>query len=211
MLHRKVRFYATYLIIIMKIRHNIIFSNHWLISGIVRTVCVCIFTVIGLSSASAQVYSTAQRGTPYNSYSNETYGSSYNSTTDMQQAQPTYNSYQSTVYQPFESSVPSYRHSTFGTSSYSNSGSYNPIRGRRNTGEEGGTDTNNPNNDPGGGETPDGWEDSDHPSDPGHQSNQSPIGEAWVMLLFAATAALVVFIRQRKAAVRGESPTSNSQ
>ena len=183
----------------MKIRHNIIFSNHWLISGIVRTVCVCIFTVIGLSSASAQVYSTAQRGTPYNSYSNETYGSSYNSTTDMQQAQPTYNSYQSTVYQPFASSP-------------------SMISGRRNTGSApstGGEDPTNPdvpdNNDPGGGEIPDGWEDSDHPSDPGHQSNQSPIGEAWVMLFFAATAALMVFIRQRKAAVRCESPTSNSQ
>ena len=183
-LHRKVRFYATYLIIIMKIRHNIIFSNHWLISGIVRTVCVCIFTVIGLSSASAQVYSTAQRGTPYNSYSNETYGSSYNSTTDMQQAQPTYNSYQSTVYQPFESSVPSDNNPVFSNSQGEDHG------GRRGV-------TNRQNSFP------------DRPDTP--PAEGSPVGEAWVMLLFAAAAALVVFIRQRKAAVRGESPTSNSQ
>lgn len=184
-LHRKVRFYATYLIIIMKIRHNIIFSNHWLISGIVRTVCVCIFTVIGLSSASAQIYSTAQRGTPYNSYSNETYGSSYNSTTDMQQAQPTYNSYQSTVYQPFESSVPSDNNPVFSNSQGGNDRHNAPTNRRNSTGLQGG-------------------------GDPGTQGG-SPVGEAWVMLLFAAAAALVVFIRQRKAAVRGESPTSNSQ
>ena len=184
MLHRKVRFYATYFIIIMKIRHNIIFSNHWLISGIVRTVCVCIFTVIGLSSASAQIYSTAQRGTPYNSYSNETYGSSYNSTTDMQQAQPTYNSYQSTVYQPFESSVPSDNNPVFSNSQGEDHG------GRRGV-------TNRQNSFP------------DRPDTP--PAEGSPVGEAWVMLLFAAAAALVVFIRQRKAAVRGESPTSNSQ
>ena len=130
MLHRKVRFYATYLIIIMKVRHNIIFSNHWLISGIVRTVCVCIFTVIGLSSASAQIYSTAQRGTPYNSYSNETYGSSYNSTTDMQQAQPTYNSYQSTVYQPFESSAPSDNNPVYSNSQGDNNGHDAPANRR---------------------------------------------------------------------------------
>jgi hypothetical protein len=111
-----------------------------------------------------------------------------------------YNSYQSTVYQPFESSAPSYRHSTYNTSNYSNSGSYNPIRGRRNAGEEGGTEANDPDNDPGDGELPEGWLDPEHPSDPGHQSNQYPVGEAWVMLLFAAVAALVVFVRQRRAA-----------
>lgn len=168
----------------MKIRHNIIFSNHWLISGIVRTVCVCIFTVIGLSSASAQIYSTAQRSTPYNSYSNETYGSLYNSTTDMQQAQPTYNSYQSTVYQPFESSVPSDNNPVFSNSQGDNSNRQNAPTNRRNLG--------------GGG-------------DPYPGELKSPVGEAWVMLLFAAVAALVVFIRQRKTAVRGESPIANIQ
>lgn len=183
MLHRKVRLYATYFIIIMKIRHNIIFSNHWLISGTVRTVCVCIFAVIGLSSASAQIYSTAQRSTPYNSYSNETYGSLYNSTTDMQQAQPTYNSYQSTVYQPFESSVPSDNNPVY-SNSPGNNDRHNAPTNRRNL--------------TGGG-------------DAGSQEPTSPIGEGWVMLFFAAVAALVVFVRQRKAAVRGESPTSNSQ
>lgn len=163
----------------MKIRHNIIFSNHWLISGIVRTVCVCIFTVIGLSSASAQVYSTAQRGTPYNSHSTETYGSSYNSTTDMQQALPTYNSYQSTVYQPFESSLPSDNNPVYSNSQGDNSGRQNAPANRRNA----------DSNLPGGG-------------DPGTQGG-SPVGEAWVMLLFAAATALVVFVRQRRAVLRG--------
>ena len=166
-----------------------------------RTVCVCVLIFAGAMPVSAQIYSTAQ-GTRYEAAYPTEYGTTQQNAYSVQDAQVNYNSYQYTVYQPFESSVPSYRHSTYSTSSYSNSGSYNPIRGRRNTGEEGGTDANDPNKDPGGGEIPDGWEGSEHPSDPGHQSNQYPVGEAWVMLLFAAVAAAVVFVRQRKAALR---------
>ena len=36
-----------------------------------------------------------------------------------------------------------------------------------------------------------------HPSDP-NQSNNSPVGEAWVLLLFAAVAAIVVYCKQGK-------------
>ena len=82
------------------------------------------------------------------------------------------------------------------------------VSGRRNTEgapSTGGNDPNNPNipdsNDPGGGNIPDDWY---NPADPEDNSNESPVGEAWVMLLFAAAAALVVFVRQRKtAAARG--------
>ena len=152
-------------------------------------VVICILMSVGAMPLSAQVYSTAQRYTPYDSHTNAAYGASYNSNGYAEQ--PAYNSYQSTVYQPFASSP-------------------SMISGRRNTGSApstGGGDPTNPNvpdnNDPGGGEIPDGWEGSEHPSDPGHQSNQSPIGEAWVMLLFAAAAAVVVFVRQRGAVLRG--------
>lgn len=39
--------------------------------------------------------------------------------------------------------------------------------------------------------------------DPGEQSNQSPVGEPFVLLLFAAVAAVVVAWRQRRAVLRG--------
>lgn len=149
---------------------------------------LCMLMLVGTTPISAQVYSTAQHHTPYDSRTGAAYGSSYGNNNNLEQ--PAYNSYQSTVYQPFASS-PSI------------------ISGRRNSNgapSTGGSDPTNPNipnpNNPGGG--------SDYegngfltPDDPGHQSNQSPVGEAWVMLLFAAVAAAVVFVRQRKAAVKG--------
>ena len=165
-------------------------------------VVICVLFFVGTMPLSAQIFSTAQSNRYETSYPSE-YGATQQNAYSAHEAQANYNSYQSTVYQPFESSAPSCRHSTYSTSSYSNSGSYNPIRGRRNTGEEGGTDANDPDNDPGDGELPENWFDPDHPSDPGHQSNQSPVGEAWVMLLFAAAAALAIYIRQRKAVLRG--------
>ena len=157
---------------------------------------ICVLFFIGTMPLSAQIFSTAQGNRYETSYPSE-YGGMQQSPYATQDAQMNYNAYQSTVYQPFESPAPSYRHSTYSTSSYSNSGSYNPIRGRRNTGEESGTDANDPDNDPGDGELPEGWLDPEHPSDPGHQSNQSPVGETWIMLFFAAVAALVVYIRNR--------------
>ena len=83
------------------------------------------------------------------------------------------------------------------------------VSGRRNSDgapSTGGGDPTNPDipdpNNPGDGELPEGWLDPEHPSDPGHQSPDSPIGEAWVMLLFAAAAALAIFVRQRKAVLK---------
>ena len=96
----------------------------------------------------------------------------------MQQAQPTYNSYQSTVYQPFESSVPSDNNPVYGNGQGEGEGN----GGRRNV-------TNRQNSFP------------DRPDTP--PAEGSPVGEAWVMLLFAAAAAVVVFVRQRRAVLRG--------
>ena len=151
-------------------------------------VVICILMCVGAMPLSAQVYSTAQRYTPYDSRTHAAYGASYNSNDYAEQ--PAYNPYQSTVYQPFASSP-------------------SMISGRRNTDgapSTGGGDPTNPDipdpNNPGDGELPEGWFDPEHPADPGTQGG-SPVGEAWVMLLFAAVAAVVVFVRQRKAAVRG--------
>ena len=152
-------------------------------------VVICILMYVGAMPLSAQVYSTAQRYTPYDSHTNAAYGASYNSNGYAEQ--PAYNSYQSTGYQPFASSP-------------------SMVSGRRNTGSApstGGDDPTNPDipdpNNPGDGELPEGWFDPEHPADPGDQSEQSPVGEAWVMLLFAAAAAVVVFVRQRRAVLRG--------
>ena len=129
-------------------------------------VVICILMYVGAMPLSAQVYSTAQRYTPYDSHTNAAYGASYNSNGYAEQ--PAYNSYQSTVYQPFASSP-------------------SMISGRRNTDGAPSTGGGNPTN----------------PNLPNDNSNQSPVGEAWVMLLFAAAAAVVVFVRQRKAVLRG--------
>ena len=76
------------------------------------------------------------------------------------------------------------------------------ISGRRNTDgapSTGGGDPTNPNINQGTTveNTGGGLQGGGDPGDP------APVGEAWVMLLFAAVAAVVVFVRQRKAAVRG--------
>lgn len=146
-------------------------------------VVICILMCVGAMPLSAQVYSTAQRYTPYDSRTNAAYGASYNSNGYAEQ--PAYNPYQSTVYQPFASSP-------------------SMISGRRNTDgapSTGGDDPTNPNINQGttventGGGLQGG-------GDPGTQGG-SPVGEAWVMLLFAAAAAVVVFVRQRRAVLRG--------
>ena len=84
----------------------------------------------------------------------------------------TYATYQSTVYQPFTTAVPSDDNPVAGF------GSEPQITGRKNLGGMGGRD-------------------------PGDQSSQSPIGEPWILLLFAAVAAAVVAWRQRRAVLRG--------
>ena len=72
-----------------------------------------------------------------------------------------YQSYKSTIYQPFSNST---------------DGDSNPYEGDVDTGEWGDPTTANP----------------------GDQSKQSPIGEPWIMLFFAAAAAVTVTWRKRK-------------
>ena len=127
---------------------------------------------------SAQIFSTAQGNRYETSYPSE-YGGMQQSPYATQDAQLNYNAYQSTVYQPFESSVPSDNNPVYSNSQGENNDRRNAPSDRRNSDEL-----------QGGG-------------DPGTQEPTSPVGEAWVMLLFAAAAALVVFVRQRGVVLRG--------
>mgnify|MGYP003562061555 FL=1 len=141
-----------------------------------RTVCVCVLIFAGTMPVSAQIYSTAQ-GTRYEAAYPTEYGTTQQNAYSVQDAQVNYNSYQSTVYQPFESSVPSDNNPVYSNSQGDNSSRQNAPANRRNLGGVEG--------------------------DTGDQSDKYPVGEAWVMLLFAAAAALVVFVRQRRAVLRG--------
>ena len=94
-----------------------------------------------------------------------------------------YKSYRSTVYQPFSSSLPS------GTGNGPRG-----MSGRRNA--EGEDDWGD-----------DGWEgdvDTDkwenETANPGDTSDESPIGEPWILLLFAAVAAFFIARRKRQVA-----------
>ena len=170
-----------YLYTIMRNEYNHFPNAKRLFYRALHIVVICILMYVGAMPLSAQVYSTAQRYTPYDSHTNAAYGASYNSNGYAEQ--PAYNSYQSTVYQPFASSP-------------------SMISGRRNTGSApstGGGDPTNPNLNQGTTveNTGGGLQGGGDPGDP------APVGEAWVMLLFAAAAALVVFVRQRKAVLRG--------
>lgn len=93
-----------------------------------------------------------------------------------QEPQHSYNAYQPTVYEPFGSSLPSESNPVY-SNAQGTSDWNGTLSNRRNVGGVQG--------------------------DPGDQSDESPVGEAWVMLLFGAVAAAVVFVRQRKAAVKG--------
>ena len=97
-----------------------------------------------------------------------------------------YKSYRSTVYQPFGSSLPS----GMGNGSRGMSGRRN-AEGEDDWGE----------ND--WGEGGDSWgndgEDADI-NDPQDNSTQSPIGEPWILLLFAAVAAFFIARRKRQVA-----------
>ena len=166
----------------------------------VRLAVLSLLFWIGLMPASAQIYSTAQGGTQYKGTYEEAYGSMNDGYYGSMEAQYEYNPYQSNVYKP-GSSTPNTglrKHHLSVHTPWSDS--YAPMRTKKNspTGEPGGAigEDEESENDPEG-ETgaPDGFI---TPSDPGHQSNQSPVGEAWVLLFFAAAAALVVFIRQKR-------------
>ena len=89
------------------------------------------------------------------------------------QVDPTtqYQTYESVIYEPFAEDAPS--------SSSSNGPS--KISGRQNSWGGGGM----------GDQTGD---------DAGHRDPNSPVGEPWVMLLFAATAAVVVALRKKQTA-----------
>ena len=87
--------------------------------------------------------------------------------------QKSYNAYQSTVYEPFGNTTPS-----------ESSASSRGISGRRNSDYEGDVNL-------------DGWGDPTT-ANPGDTSDESPIGEPWIMLLFAAAAAVTVAWRKRK-------------
>lgn len=138
----------------------------------VHIVVICILMFAGALPVSAQIYSTAQ-GTRYEASFPTEYGTTQQNAYSAHEAQANYNSYQSTVYQPFESSVPSDNNPVYSNSQGEDHG------GRRNV-------TNRQNSFP------------DRPDTP--PAEGSPVGEAWIMLLFAAVAALVIFVRQRKAA-----------
>ena len=125
---------------------------------------------------SAQVYSTAKGGRYDASYPTE-YNAMQQSSYSVQDAQTGYNAYQSTVYQPFESSLPSDNNPVYSNGQGNDNDRQNAPTNRRNLGGVEG--------------------------DIGDQSDQFPVGDPWVMLLFAAAAALVVFVRQRKAVLRG--------
>ena len=136
-------------------------------------VVICALLFVGTMPLSAQIFSTAQGNRYETSYPTE-YGATQQNAYSAHEAQANYNSYQSTVYQPFESSVPSDNNPVYGNSQGDNSRHNAPTNRRNLDGMDG--------------------------KEPGDQSNQYPVGEAWVMLLFAAAAALVVFVRQRRAA-----------
>ena len=137
---------------------------------------ICVFMWAGIMPLSAQVYSTAKGGRYDASYSSE-YSTTQRSSYSVQDAQVGYNSYQSTVYQPFESSLPSDNNPVYSSGQGEDEGN----SGRRNV-------TNRQNSVP------------DRPDTP--PAEGSPVGEAWIMLLFAAAAALAIFVRQRKAVVK---------
>lgn len=139
----------------------------------VHIVVICILMFAGALPVSAQIYSTAQ-GTRYEASFPTEYGATQQNAYSAHEAQANYNSYQSTVYQPFESSVPSDNNPVYSNSQGDNNGHNAPANRRNSDGLQGG-------------------------GDPGTQGG-SPVGEAWVMLLFAAAAAVVVFVRQRRAA-----------
>ena len=137
-------------------------------------VWVCIFMWAGIMPLSAQVYSTAKGGRYDASYPTE-YNAMQQSSYSVQDAQVGYNAYQSTVYQPFESSLPSDNNPVYSNGQGNDNDRQNAPTNRRNL--------------TGGG-------------DAGDQEKSYPVGDPWVMLLFAAAAALAIFIRQRKANVR---------
>lgn len=84
--------------------------------------------------------------------------------------------YQGTVYEPFSDTPPS----------ESSDGGPRGITGRRNSDYEGDVDLGE-------------WGDPTT-ANPGDQSNEYPIGEPWIMLAFAAMAAIAIALRKKQTA-----------
>ena len=156
--------------IVMRNEYKPFFIVNRLFYRAMHIVVICVM-LVGALPLSAQVYSTAKGGR-YDAYYPTEYGAAQQSSHSAQDMQANYNAYQSTVYQPFESSLPS----------ESSNPAYDNGQGSNDNGRRG--VSNKQNAFPDRPDTPPG--------------DGSPVGEAWVMLLFAAVAALVVFVRQRK-------------
>lgn len=110
------------------------------------------------------------------------YGASSQSSYEL----PTYSPYQSTIYRPFSGAVPSQK--STGPSSGDPVGQ--DVAGSNGTPGTPGEGDDDIFND----EFPDGFH---HPDDP-NPAYQEPVGEAWVMLFFAAVMAAGMYLRQRK-------------
>lgn len=107
------------------------------------------------------------------------YGASSQSSYEL----PTYSPYQSTIYRPFSGAVPSQK----APESYPVGQDGEGLNGTPGTPGEGDDDIFND-------KFPDGFH---HPDDP-NPAYQEPVGEAWVMLFFAAVMAAGMYLRQRK-------------
>ena len=153
----------------MKLLNNTLNFIHrlWYRAAHITAICCMLWLFV---PAEAQVYSTAQ----YNAPSSTLYGGTPYGSFDTEYEAHTeinYQPYRSTIFEPFGSSAPSIRR----------------VSGNGAIGEEEDDDDN----------SEDDWVgDFGHPSDP-NQSNNSPVGEAWIMLLFALAAAVVVYRKQK--------------
>ena len=153
----------------MKQLHNTWNFIHRLWYRAERVAVICLMLWLSVPTQ-AQVYSTAR----YSTAQTYTYDMPYDAYDaqfgEAQVAPNNYQPYRSTIYEPFSNAKPT-----------------GPQRGGA-IGEEEDDDDN----------SGDDWTgDFGHPSDP-NQSQNSPVGEAWVLLLFAAIAAIVVYCKQRK-------------
>lgn len=127
---------------------------------------ICFLTLLNVSSALAQVYSTANQAVRS---ANQTYR-----VNTQQIATPSYTPYQSTIYEPFSSVAPSQR------------AGRDP--GGPSIGDDESSTTDNPND-----IIPD---DFGNVGDPGHVT--SPIGEPWMLAIFAALLAVFTAIKSKK-------------
>ena len=162
-------------------------KTHFL-GAMMKGAILLIFFVFGVatyaqsynSQVSYRVNGAAQSFVSAEQWSSGVYNGAYRvAENDCRQVEEMgYKSYRSTVYQPFGSSLPS------GTSNAPRG-----MSGRRNLeGEdyEGDVDV-------------DGWDDPTT-ANPGDTSDESPIGEPWILLLFAAVAAFFIARRKRQVA-----------